>query len=265
VDAEQRKLGRSLREPELLAVMANVIADTVLPRWKEMVRKRRTMLATGTGFVHGRRFDLAKDFGITNAPWDVSSAAPTAGVTPEMEFEGDEPVPSGADATPAPAEPSAGDDQSDAPADVEAPPPASVRDALGQGADDLAIRYAILSGIFDPAYLTRLIYNRRSPRDWRNDGRPRHQRTRDWLNIRDQLVQPALWRAWRRQSSYDPNSQQSYYRPFGQSSSYRPLGQQSYVRPVGQRSYVRPVAQPVRSRPYALRGAPRAAFVRRGR
>src|SRR5262249_20645446 len=63
--AEQQRLGRPLHERELMAIIANVVADTALPRWRENVRRRKMTIVNGTGRVHGRDWDLERDFGLT--------------------------------------------------------------------------------------------------------------------------------------------------------------------------------------------------------
>lgn len=65
----QQRLGRSLTEREMLTIIANVVADTSLPEWREKVRVRKMTIVNGHGKVHGRQFDLARDFGLTDQPW----------------------------------------------------------------------------------------------------------------------------------------------------------------------------------------------------
>ncbi|XHX78704.1 MAG: DUF2272 domain-containing protein [Stenomitos frigidus ULC029] len=65
----QQQLGRSLTERELLTIIANVVADTSLPKWREDVRKRKLTIVNGVGTVHGRAFDLTRNFGLTDQPW----------------------------------------------------------------------------------------------------------------------------------------------------------------------------------------------------
>ncbi len=67
--ASQQQLGRSLTERELLTIIANVVADTSSPRWREDVRKRKMTIVTGVGHVHGRNFNLERDFGLADQPW----------------------------------------------------------------------------------------------------------------------------------------------------------------------------------------------------
>jgi hypothetical protein len=67
--AAQQQLGRLLTERELLAIIANVVADTSSSKWREDVRKRKMVIVTGVGIVHGHTFNLQRDFGLTDQPW----------------------------------------------------------------------------------------------------------------------------------------------------------------------------------------------------
>ncbi|HJZ81050.1 MAG TPA: hypothetical protein VKD91_11920 [Pyrinomonadaceae bacterium] len=63
------RLGRELTELEKMEVIANMIADRSLPEWQEKARIRKLWFVRGVGKVHGRLFDIRKDFGVTdNAP-----------------------------------------------------------------------------------------------------------------------------------------------------------------------------------------------------
>jgi len=73
--ALEQHQGRPASELELLEIIANVVADTVLPRWRENVRHRRMTIVNGRGRVHGRIFDLERDFGLTDQPWEATTAA----------------------------------------------------------------------------------------------------------------------------------------------------------------------------------------------
>ena len=64
--------GEGVSERELLAIVANVVADTVNPRWREDVRRRRMTIVNGSGIVHGASFDLGRQFGLTDDPWDAA-------------------------------------------------------------------------------------------------------------------------------------------------------------------------------------------------
>jgi len=63
--------GEGISERELLAIVANVVADTVNPRWREDVRRRRMAIVNGSGIVHGTSFDLGRQFGLTDVPWSA--------------------------------------------------------------------------------------------------------------------------------------------------------------------------------------------------
>lgn len=71
--AAQQQLERSLTEREVLSIIANVVADTSASRWREDVRVRKLTIVTGRGTVHKRQFDLARDFGLTDQPWETGS------------------------------------------------------------------------------------------------------------------------------------------------------------------------------------------------
>ena len=55
-----------------LAVFAQVVADSASPRWRQDVLNRKLTVARGRGMVHGRYYDLERDFGISyHRPWDI--------------------------------------------------------------------------------------------------------------------------------------------------------------------------------------------------
>jgi hypothetical protein len=65
--AKQAQLGRAaLTESEKMEVIANMIADVSLVEWREKARIRKLWFVRGVGKVHGRLFDIKKDFGVTN-------------------------------------------------------------------------------------------------------------------------------------------------------------------------------------------------------
>jgi hypothetical protein len=65
-----RQNGRAPQERDLLAIIANVVADTVLPQYREDVRSRRMTIVNGRGRVHGDNYDLERQFGLTDQPWE---------------------------------------------------------------------------------------------------------------------------------------------------------------------------------------------------
>jgi D-alanyl-D-alanine carboxypeptidase len=71
----EHALRRPLNERELLELIANVVADTANPRWREDVRRRRMTIVNGTGVVHGTHFDLGTRFGLSDQPWTAGGAA----------------------------------------------------------------------------------------------------------------------------------------------------------------------------------------------
>jgi hypothetical protein len=68
--ARAQALGRPLTERELLEAIAHVVADTSRERYREDVRRRKMTIVTGRGVVHGSDFDLERDFGLTDRPWE---------------------------------------------------------------------------------------------------------------------------------------------------------------------------------------------------
>ena len=52
-------------EEERLLIVAHYRAEAALPQWREDVRLRKACIALGSGKVHGQRFDIEKEFGIS--------------------------------------------------------------------------------------------------------------------------------------------------------------------------------------------------------
>ncbi|WP_287417662.1 hypothetical protein [Oceanithermus sp.] len=64
----RRRLGAGTRYPmewQRLKLLAQVVADSANPRWREDVLSRKLTIAVGRGTVHGRRYELERDFGIS--------------------------------------------------------------------------------------------------------------------------------------------------------------------------------------------------------
>lgn len=61
---------RELLERERLLLLADLLADTTPERYRGEVRARLRTIALGTGMVKGRRFDLARDFGPSDFPFE---------------------------------------------------------------------------------------------------------------------------------------------------------------------------------------------------
>lgn len=152
--AREQQLGRGLTEREFLAVIANVVADTVLPRWRENVRRRRMTIVEGRGRVHGRDFDLEREFGLTDQAWEAAATARPAAVPPST--------------------PSLG------------PRPAAVPEAQ-------LLQEAIGRGLRDVNRLTDLVFHARHPERRGQSIRPTEPAlVREWRDIRERLVRPAL-------------------------------------------------------------------------
>lgn len=68
IQKAKEDVGRvNLLEIETLGVIASMIADVSDERWRERVRARKLWFVNGSGKVHGKSWDLAKDFGVTDA------------------------------------------------------------------------------------------------------------------------------------------------------------------------------------------------------
>ncbi len=66
--AEIERAGAAADEAERLRAVAERRAAAANPRWVEDVRRRKLTIAEGRGVVHGNRYDLEEQFGITLAP-----------------------------------------------------------------------------------------------------------------------------------------------------------------------------------------------------
>lgn len=56
-------------EAARIRAVANRVADSAYPRYREDVRSRKLAVANGSGIVHGVHFDLAAQFSVTLAAW----------------------------------------------------------------------------------------------------------------------------------------------------------------------------------------------------
>jgi len=81
LNQKQAQLGRALTERETLEVIANLIADLSLARWREQVRTRKLWFVNGRGKVHGTTYDLARDFGVTDGPAQLGAISSGGGAT----------------------------------------------------------------------------------------------------------------------------------------------------------------------------------------
>ena len=59
-----------------MRVVAIRRAEAVNPRWIDDVRARKLTIAEGRGVVHGRRYDLARDYAITLSPFADAALEP---------------------------------------------------------------------------------------------------------------------------------------------------------------------------------------------
>jgi hypothetical protein len=74
---ELRQQGQEPTEQQMIMVIADVIVETAAPRWREKVRRRRMTIVEGRGTVHGHKFDLEREYGLTDQPWE-KEAEPVA-------------------------------------------------------------------------------------------------------------------------------------------------------------------------------------------
>lgn len=161
--------GRPPTEQELIAIIANVAADTSLPQFREKVRARKMTIVNGFGQVHRHNFDLAREFGLGDQPWEGA-----VGAVP--------PVP--APVTTQPSSRSTGDILQ------------RIQEAVSRGQWYLALGMAVTTGVRDQDRLTDLIFYARHPeRKGRRlaAGDPQNASlSREWLEIRNRLVRPFL-------------------------------------------------------------------------
>jgi hypothetical protein len=72
-----------------MVVIAERRAEAARPQFVADVRDRKLTIARGEGTVHGRRYHLADDFGITLAPVDAATAdAPRSITVPAVRGPG---------------------------------------------------------------------------------------------------------------------------------------------------------------------------------
>src|SRR5262249_22431416 len=87
---EKKKVavGRTdLTELETLEVIAHMIADVSLERWRDNVRVRKLWFVRGSGKVHGKFWDLARDFGVTDGPANFGSRTGAKELLEEWETD----------------------------------------------------------------------------------------------------------------------------------------------------------------------------------
>ena len=86
LEKKKAEVGRAeLTELEKLEVIANMIADVSGKEWRQKVRVRKLWFVRGRGEVHKTPWDLAKDFGVTDAPPDFGGAAGSKELSQELE------------------------------------------------------------------------------------------------------------------------------------------------------------------------------------
>ncbi len=58
---------RNISEKELIAVIADAVANAANPKWRDDVLSRKMTIVNGAGIVHKTKYDLEKQFGLTDA------------------------------------------------------------------------------------------------------------------------------------------------------------------------------------------------------
>ena len=178
--AHQQTAGRPPGEQELLRIIATVIGHTSSERWRAKVLVRKMTIVTGTGTVHGRRFDLARDFGLTDHPYTTATGAAVSDPRCRRRPAGGQPA-QGPPARPVPL------------ASPPQPPAPGPRGGLSSRVR--LIQDAIRRGIRDLELLTALVFNARHPERAGRPPQPHEPALRqEWLHIRDHWVRPALER-----------------------------------------------------------------------
>ncbi len=82
----EKKFSRPPTEREKLEIIANVVANTVKPEWREDVRQRRMTIVNGVGVVHKTNFDLKRQFGLTDQPWETNQNEVSSPLTDETQL-----------------------------------------------------------------------------------------------------------------------------------------------------------------------------------
>ncbi len=165
LEKKKAEVGRTdLTELEKLEVIANMIADVSNEKWREKVRVRKLWFVRGSGKVHGRFWDLAKDFGVTDAPPDFGRgvvSAPAALPIGSVDILG-----------------------------VSASLPPFLADAVKKGVLTIKVAMAIANGERDVNKITDMIFlARHSERDPKQKIQPYEKAlAREWLEIRDHIV-----------------------------------------------------------------------------
>lgn len=73
----ESQAGRAPTEREVLGVIAEVVADTVKPRWRTLVLQRRLLIVNGRGRHGSGHRDLEQEFGLSDAPWETATNVAT--------------------------------------------------------------------------------------------------------------------------------------------------------------------------------------------
>jgi GH25 family lysozyme M1 (1,4-beta-N-acetylmuramidase) len=155
---KKAELGRALSERETMAVIANMIADVGLERWRKQARARKLWFVRGTGKVHGTHYDLARDFGVTDAAPDFGNGSSLPSVGGPLGASSDR-----------------------------------FRQLVQSGQDATAVKEAVQEGEGDPAELADRVFHARHPElGGRQIRRDEGALQREWLEVRDTLVQPTL-------------------------------------------------------------------------
>jgi hypothetical protein len=65
-EIERQIRGKKLSDIEKMRIIAKEVADASNPRWRDDVLSRKMTIVNGGGTVHGKKYDLAKQYGLSD-------------------------------------------------------------------------------------------------------------------------------------------------------------------------------------------------------
>ncbi|MGQ7279476.1 hypothetical protein ACT91Q_16050 [Brevibacillus thermoruber] len=65
-EIERQIRGKKLSDIEKMRIIAKEVADASNPRWCDDVLSRKMTIVIGGGTVHGKKYDLAKQYGLSD-------------------------------------------------------------------------------------------------------------------------------------------------------------------------------------------------------
>jgi murein DD-endopeptidase MepM/ murein hydrolase activator NlpD len=94
LEKKQAQVGRNdLTELETMEVIAHMIGEVSLEKWRDKVRVRKLWFVRGSGDVHEKSRDLARDFGVTDALPDFGTGTGSKELVEELCEEKDPGIP----------------------------------------------------------------------------------------------------------------------------------------------------------------------------